>query len=74
MSGSTERGWLDDPTAVAPTVLVIGGFLSSPPLFGPFRRRLLERGVADVVVAPVWLPDWLLAAFRPERVEIVEER
>lgn len=71
MSGSVGRGWLDDPTAVEPTVLVIGGFLSSPPLFGPFRRRLLERGVADVVVAPVWLPDWVLAAFRHRSAPLV---
>jgi hypothetical protein len=27
-------------------------------------RRLLDRGAAAVVVAPVWLPDWLLAGGR----------
>ncbi len=56
--------WRDDPERVAPVVLVIGGFLSSPPMHGPFRRRLLERGAADVLIAPIWLPDWILAAYR----------
>lgn len=56
--------WRDDPDGVAPVVLVIGGFLSSPLMHGPFRRRLLERGAADVLIAPIWLPDWILAAYR----------
>ena len=46
----------------APTILVLGGFLMSPPVYRPFARRLLERGVADVVIGNVWTPDWLLAA------------
>jgi hypothetical protein len=45
-------------------VLVLGGFLMSPPVYGPFARRLMERGVADVVIGNVWTPDWLLAARR----------
>ena len=49
---------------VEPTVLVLGGFLTSPPLYLPLQRRLLERGAAHVVIAPVWLPDWLLATGR----------
>ncbi len=53
-----------DGTPPAPTVLVLGGFLTSPPLYRPFERRLRERGAADVVVAGVWLMDWLLAARR----------
>jgi hypothetical protein len=60
-------GWRDVVAAgvpPAPTVLVLGGFLTSPPLYRPFVRRLLERGAADVVVASVWTPDWLLAAPR----------
>jgi hypothetical protein len=48
----------------APVVLVLGGFLTSPPLYRPFVHRLRARGVADVVVGNVWLPDWLLAARR----------
>jgi hypothetical protein len=56
--------WRTAPDAVEPTILVLGGFLTSPPLYLPMRRRLLRRGAAHVVVAPVWLPDWLLAAGR----------
>jgi hypothetical protein len=48
----------------APTVLVLGGFSTSPPVYRPFVRLLLGRGVADVVVARVWTQDWLLAAAR----------
>ncbi len=46
----------------APTVLVLGGFITSPPLYRPFVRALERRGVAAVVIANVWTPDWLLAA------------
>ena len=56
--------WRDNPGSVAPVVLVLGGFLMSPPLYRPFRDRLLRRGAAGVVVADVWTPDWLLAGFR----------
>jgi hypothetical protein len=56
--------WRNAPDEVAPTVLVLGGFLTSPPLYRPLRRRLLERGAAGVVIAPVWTPDWLLATAR----------
>ncbi len=56
---------------VTPVVLVIGGFLSSPPMHAGFRRRLLDRGAADVVVAPLWLPDWLLAAYRHDAGRLV---
>lgn len=47
-----------------PTVLVIGGFLSSPPVYGPFRERLLERGARHVEVAQIWTPDWVLSVRR----------
>jgi hypothetical protein len=60
-------GWREAVAAgvsPAPTVLVLGGFLTSPPIYRPFVRRLLERGAAGVVVASVWTPDWLLAAPR----------
>lgn len=46
-----------------PTVLLLGGFLTSPPLYRRMAGRLLERGAAAVVVAPVWTPDWLLTGF-----------
>jgi hypothetical protein len=59
-----DRSWRGDPDRVAPTVLVLGGFLTSPPFYGPFRQRLRRLGAAAVHVAPVWLPDWLLAAPR----------
>jgi hypothetical protein len=58
------RDWRDAPDDVAPTVLILGGFLTSPPLYYPMRRRLLDRGAAHVVIAPVWLPDGLIAASR----------
>jgi pimeloyl-ACP methyl ester carboxylesterase len=51
-------------SAPAPTVLIIGGFLSSPPLYGPFRERLLDRGARQVEIAPIWTQDWLLSARR----------
>jgi len=47
-----------------PTVLVIGGFLSSPPVYGPFIERLLERGAKHVEVAQIWTPDWILSVRR----------
>lgn len=56
--------WRDAPDEGDPTVLILGGFLTSPPLYFPMRRRLLERGAAGVVIAPVWLPDWLIAVGR----------
>ncbi|HTC85344.1 MAG TPA: hypothetical protein VK656_01475 [Candidatus Acidoferrum sp.] len=56
--------WRDSPDTVAPTVLLLGGFLTSPPLYVQMRGRLLDRGAAAVVVAPVWLPDWLIATAR----------
>jgi hypothetical protein len=58
------RSWRDDLEAVAPTVLIVGGFLTSPPFYWRLRDRLLERGAVDVVIAPVWTPDWLLSAVR----------
>ena len=48
----------------APVVLVLGGFLTSPPLYRPLSRGLVGRGAADVVVGNVWTMDWLLAASR----------
>ena len=56
--------WRDRIDTVAPAVLVLGGFISSPPMYRGLRRHLLDRGASAVVVAPIWLPDWLLAAVR----------
>lgn len=56
--------WRDDPDSVSPVVLILGGFLTSPPIYVPLARRLVRRGVADVLIARVWTPDWLLAASR----------
>ncbi len=56
--------WRAAPDDVVPVVLLLGGFLTSPPFYRPFRRRLLDRGAAAVIVSNVWTPDWVLAAFR----------
>jgi len=56
--------WRDAVEDVPPTVLVLGGFLTSPPLYRPLRARLLRRGAAAVVVANIWTFDWLLAPAR----------
>ena len=45
-----------------PRVLLVGGFSTSPPLYRPMAARLAERGVAHVAIAPVWLPDWIVAS------------
>ncbi|MGD0018485.1 MAG: hypothetical protein ABSD62_04460 [Candidatus Limnocylindrales bacterium] len=65
-SSKTRRpgGWRSDPAAVKPTVLVLGGFLTAPPMYRRFVDRLRERGAAVVVVANVWTPDWLIASAR----------
>jgi hypothetical protein len=64
MASATQTGWRDAPDDVEPIVLILGGFITSPPMYLPMRRRLLERGAAGVVIAPVWLPDWLLVPAR----------
>jgi hypothetical protein len=56
--------WRDLAETVEPTVLVLGGFMSSPPMYRGLRGLLLERGAAEVVVAPIWLPDWILSVAR----------
>jgi hypothetical protein len=50
--------------SVRPTVLILGGFLTAPPLYRPMARRLETRGAAGVVIANVWTPDWLIAIAR----------
>ena len=54
----------DERRSTHPTVLVIGGFLSSPPVYGPFRERLLKHGVRHVEIARIWTPDWLSSVRR----------
>src|SRR4051794_4182623 len=61
---SPDRDWRDHVEDVAPTVLVLGGFLTSPPFYRPMRTRLLRRGAAAVVVANVWTLDWLVVGAR----------
>lgn len=56
--------WRLDPDACRPVVLIIGGFLTSPPLYLQLATRLRARGAAAVVVAPIWTPDWLWVAQR----------
>ncbi|HYX11291.1 MAG TPA: hypothetical protein VE817_04900 [Candidatus Acidoferrum sp.] len=58
------QDWPDHIDEVAPTVLMLGGLFTSPPMYVPTSRRLLRRGAAHVVVADVWLPDWLLCLYR----------
>lgn len=56
--------WLDHPGSIRPTVLILGGFLTAPPMYGPLVRRLMDRGAAGAIVAGVWTPDWLIAGAR----------
>jgi pimeloyl-ACP methyl ester carboxylesterase len=63
-NGAWRATWRDHPDQVKPTVLILGGFLTAPPLYARFADRLRARGAAGVVVANVWTPDWLIAASR----------
>jgi hypothetical protein len=56
--------WQSRVDEVAPTVVILGGFLTSPFFYRPMRSRLLRRGAAAVVVANTWTLDWLLAGAR----------
>lgn len=56
-----DAGWLDHPDTVRPTVLLLGGFMTAPPMYLPFVGRLMDRGATGAVVANVWTPDWLIA-------------
>jgi hypothetical protein len=62
--GRGTTGWSGRTDSIPPTVLVLGGFLTAPPMYGRFVRRLKDRGAAGAVVADVWTPDWLLAGVR----------
>ena len=62
---STSPAWRElDPGALDPVVLVAGGFLTMPSWYDGLADCLRERGAADVVVAPVYPPDWILASVR----------
>ncbi len=57
--------WRDaEPDSLAPVVLVAGGFLTMPGWYADLAAGLRERGAADVLVAPVYPPDWILASVR----------
>ncbi len=56
--------WRDRVDSVQPTVLFLGGFMSSPPIYRELRDLLLARGAPDVIVAPIWTMDWLLSIKR----------
>src|ERR1035437_9571864 len=59
-----EPGWTNHLDSVPPTVLILGGFLTGPPMYRRLVERLRARGAAGVVVANVWPPDWLIAGVR----------
>ncbi|HSW42562.1 MAG TPA: esterase [Patescibacteria group bacterium] len=62
MSATT---WTEvDPAELAPVVLVVGGALTTPGSYRPMAAALRARGAAEVVIAPVYLPDWILASVR----------
>lgn len=55
-----DDGWRAAPDEADPVVLLLGGFLTSAPLYRLMARRLRQRGAAEVVIASIWTPDWLL--------------
>ena len=60
-----QAPWLDvEPADLSPVVLVAGGFLTAPGWYRPMVAALRARGAADVVVARVYPPDWVLSAVR----------
>lgn len=62
MSATT---WTDvDPADLSPVVLLVGGALTTPGWYRPMAAALRARGAADVVIAPVYPPDWILASAR----------
>ncbi|CAN5170688.1 lipase [soil metagenome] len=50
------------PETERPSVLIVGGFATSPPNYWPMRGRLLRRAVERVDIAPIWAPDSAIAA------------
>lgn len=55
---------LADPADLDPVVLVAGGLLTAPGWYRPMASGLRARGAADVVIARVFPPDWVLATVR----------
>jgi PGAP1-like protein len=47
-----------------PHVLIVGGFATSPFLYEPMAGRLRRHGAERVSIAPIWLPDWIVASRR----------
>jgi hypothetical protein len=61
----TATDWHDvDPADLDPVVLLAGGFLTMPAWYRPMAAELRDRGAADVVIAPIYTPDWVLCAVR----------
>ena len=61
----TTADWRDDdPADLAPVVLLVGGFLTMPAWYRSMAAELRDRGAADVVIAPIYTPDWVLCAVR----------
>jgi hypothetical protein len=61
----TATDWHDvDPAELDPVVLLAGGFLTMPAWYRPMAAELRDRGAADVVIAPIYTPDWVLCAVR----------
>ena len=57
--------WRDtDPADLSPVVLVVGGFLTMPGMYRSMASALLARGAAEVVVSPIYTPDWILCPAR----------
>ncbi|MFN8630136.1 MAG: MFS transporter [Chloroflexota bacterium] len=56
VSGATWRNAVAAGSAPPPTVLVLGGFITSPPMYRPPWRDS-ARGAADVVVGNAWTMD-----------------
>src|SRR5665647_3441625 len=57
-------GWTNHLDSLPPTVVILGGFLTAPPMYRRLADRLRAHGAAGVVVANVWPPDWLIAGVR----------
>jgi hypothetical protein len=63
-SALVKPGWQSHPDSISPTVLILGGFMTAPPMYRRLEGRLKDRGAAGTVVANVWTPDWMLAGIR----------